>query len=331
MEKTFDKAFAKLAPTHAVWSAEATIDPTVMPEGFWMYGIDFCCKTSVIYSPISLSCRWELARPWGKSKIANESINKDVENAVKLGVNVVAYATGRELKDKLQAVDLIATPANYQSLQRGTLKLAKIQHAGGADDASRSVLNLMKVYSDKTKSLVELDVPLISLADKELAKFPLLYIHGRNPFVFSEAERKGLKKHFETGGFVIGDSVCASKEFAKAMRDEFSKALPEAKWKTLDVSHSLMTKDQPDAFEGFDITNVTLVDPTISGADIRKAKRQGPPEIDALEWNGKIVALFSPNDLSCAMESKHSMQCKGYVRDDSFKIAINMLLYGLSN
>jgi len=29
------------------------------------------------------------------------------------------------------------------------------------------------------------------------------------------------------------------------------------------------------------------------------------------------------------MESKHSMQCRGYVRDDAFHIGINMILFGL--
>jgi hypothetical protein len=40
-----------------------------------------------------------------------------------------------------------------------------------------------------------------------------------------------------------------------------------------------------------------------------------------------MIVLFSPNDLSCAMESKHSLQCKGYVREDAFRIGVNMLLY----
>ncbi|MFN7292881.1 MAG: DUF4159 domain-containing protein, partial [Pirellula sp.] len=313
MEKIFDRPLTKLPPTHAVWNAEATIDPTAMPEGFWLYGLDACCKTSVIYSPISLSCRWELARPWGSSKSIAGRVKKDIDNAVKIGVNVVAYATGRELKEKLDALEIVEVPTNIQSLNRGTLKIAKILHSGGADDASRAVVTMLSVYREKTRSLVDLETPLISLADKELEKFPLLYIHGRSSFVLSEAERTGLRRHFETGGFVLGDSVCAASEFSKSVRDEFKKAMPDAKWVVLDVSHPFMTKNDPDAFEGFDITNVTIVDPSGGANDLKRAKRQGIPEIEGLEWNGRIVALFSPNDLSCAMESKHSMQCKGYV------------------
>lgn len=331
MEKIFDRPLTKLPPTHAVWNAEATIDPSAMPEGFWLYGLDACCRTSVIYSPISLSCRWELARPWGPSQTITGRIKKDIDNAVKIGVNVVAYATGRELKEKLDALELVQVPTNTQSLSRGALKIAKIMHSGGADDASRAVVTMLSVYREKTRSLVDLETPLISLADPELEKFPLLYIHGRTAFTLSEAERRGLRRHFETGGFVLGDSICASGEFSKSVREELKKAMPDAKWIVLDSNHPFMTKEDTDAFEGFDITNVTLVDPSSGANDLRRAKRQGTPEIEGLEWNGRIIALFSPNDLSCAMESKHSMQCKGYVRDDAFKIAINMVLYGLSN
>jgi hypothetical protein len=329
MEQIFDKPFTKLSPAHVVWAAEAKIDPNAMPEGFWLYGIDACCKTSVIYSPISLSCRWELARPWGNLSKNNEAIKADIDNAVKIGVNVAAYATGRELKNKLDAVEMLQAPKNYQSLERGALKLPKIQHAGGADEASRAVVNLLDFYSQKTRALIDRDVPLLSMNSEEIEKFPLLYIHGRSKFVFSESERAGLRKHFENGGFVIGDSICASKDFSNAVRDEFLKAIPDAKWRTLDAGHSFMTNDG-NGFDKFDIRSVVLVDPNLASGDLVRSKRPGPPEIEALEWNGRIVMLFSPNDLSCAMESKHSLQCRGYVRKDAFAIAVNMILFSLS-
>jgi hypothetical protein len=329
MEQIFEKPFSKLSPAHVVWAAEAKIDPNAMPEGFWLYGIDACCKTSVIYSPISLSCRWELARPWGNPFKSNEALKADIDNAVKIGVNVAAYATGRELKNKLDAVEILQAPKNYQSLERGALKLPKIQHAGGADEASRAVVNLLDFYSQKTRALIDRDVPLLSMNSEEIEKFPLLYIHGRTKFVFSESERAGLRKHFENGGFVIGDSICASKDFSNSLRDEFLKAIPDAKWRTLDANHSFMTPDG-NGFDKFDVRNVVLVDPNLASGDLVRSKRPGPPEIEALEWNGRIVMLFSPNDLSCAMESKHSLQCRGYVRKDAFAVAVNMILFSLS-
>jgi hypothetical protein len=86
----------------------------------------------------------------------------------------------------------------------------------------------------------------------------------------------------------------------------------------------LFLKDGPG---GYDLRNVSLIDPGRGDVDLAKAKREGPAEIEALEWNDRILVLFSPNDLSCAMESKHSLQCRGYVREDAFRIGINLLLY----
>ena len=125
----------------------------------------------------------------------------------------------------------------------------------------------------------------------------------------------------------MGDAICASKEFSEAVRKEFSQVLPDSFWRKVDPKHPLMQRNGP---VGYDLGNVALIDASAAGSDLRQSKREGPADLDALEWNGRIVVLFSPNDLSCAMESKHSMQCRGYVREDAFRIGINMLLYALT-
>jgi len=326
MEAIFDKPLQKLPPSHPIWTAEAKVDPNAMPKDFWLYGLDACCRTTVVYSPISLSCRWEIARPFGLAAKQTANVETDIQNAVKLGVNVAAYATGRELKEKLGDVQIIQVQKDKQPLARGSLTLPKIMHTGGADETTKAVANLLEVYRLSVNTLVESKTPMVSLISEELEKFPVLYIHGRSKFQLAEAELAGLQKHFEFGGFVIGDAVCANPEFADAVRKEFSRALPESFWITLPPKHPIIQSRE--SF-GFDLSNVSLIDPTSPNSDLKQATRQGPAEILALEWKGKIVMLFSPNDLSCAMESKHSMQCRGYVREDAFKIGINMLLFAL--
>ena len=326
MEKIFDKPMQKLPPSHPLWSAETKVDPNALPKDFWLYGVEACCRTSVVFSPISLSCRWELSRAYGIAKKYSPTVDADIQNAVKIGVNVAAYATGRELKDKLDAVQIVQSQSNRPPLDRGSLAIGKIMHSGGSDDASKAVSNLLEVYHNWTLALVEKKTPMVSLASDETQKYPLLYIHGRNSFSFTEAEAAGLRKHFETGGFVMGDSICASADFTASVRKEFAKALPESTWRTLDPKHPILLRN---AFGSFDLGSVALVDPSNPSSDIKQAKREGPAEILAVEWKGRIVMLFSPNDLSCAMETKHSMQCRGYVRENAFQIGFNMILFGL--
>ncbi len=326
MELIFDKPLQKLPPTHPIWFAETKVDPNTLPEGFWLYGLDACCKTSIVYSPISLSGRWELSKPYGAKPKYPKSVQSELDNAVKIGLNVAAYATGRELKDKLDSVQIVQSDSNRQSLERGSLTIPKILHSGGGDETPRSLNNLLEMYRRTTQSLVEPKIPKLSAASDELDKYPVAYIHGRNKFSFSEAEQKGLRRHFENGGMILGDAICGSEEFTASVKQEFSKLLPDAVWKTLPPDHPLLLKDGPG---GFDLRNVSLIDPEAGVTDLNAAKREGPAEIDALEWNQRIIVLFSPNDLSCAMESKHSLQCRGYVREDAFRIGINMILYSL--
>jgi hypothetical protein len=327
METIFGKPLQKLPPSHPIWTAEAKVDPNGLPKDFWLYGLDACCRTSVVYSPISLSCRWELDRPWGGSSKRSAAVDADITNATKIGVNVAAYATGRELKDKLDNVLVIMPQTNRQSLSRGSLSLGKINHAGGADDTPKAVPNLLEIFRNTLMTPVENKTPLVSLVSEEVEKYPILYIHGRNRFAFTEEERKGLKRHFENGGFVIGDAICASRDFSDSVRKEFAAALPDAQWRKLDPKHPLMQMNDP-AWQ--DWSDVMLIDAGSGTADLKQSSRRGPADIDCLEWNGRIVMLFSPNDLSCAMESKHSMQCRGYVRNDAFKIGINMILAALN-
>jgi hypothetical protein len=326
MELIFDKPLQKLPPSHPIWTAEAKIVPDALPEGFWLYGLEACCRTSVVYSPISLSCRWELSKPYGTKSDYNKKVKDQLDNAVKIGLNVVAYATGRELKDKLDAVQIVQADVNRQAMERGSLAIAKIMHSGGGDETPRSLSNLLEWYRRETKSMVDLKTPKLAATSLELDKYPIAYIHGRNKFTFSEDELKGIRRHIENGGVILGDAICGAEEFADCIRKEFGRAFPDATWQTLSPDHPLMLKEGPG---GFDLRNVSLIDPAAGAGDIQSSRREGPAQIEALQWNGRLIVLFSPNDLSCAMESKHSLQCRGYLRDDAFRIGMNMLLFSL--
>ena len=39
--------------------------------------------------------------------------------------------------------------------------------------------------------------------------------------------------------------------------------------------------------------------------------------------------IFSPYDISCALEKHNSLECQGYTPEDAARIALNVLLYSL--
>ena len=77
------------------------------PE-FWLWGLDACCRTSVVYCPRSLSCYWELAHPYREAEYPKE-VKEQIEQVARIGSNVLAYATSRELKEKLDRPQIIVS------------------------------------------------------------------------------------------------------------------------------------------------------------------------------------------------------------------------------
>ena len=53
------------------------------------------------------------------------------------------------------------------------------------------------------------------------------------------------------------------------------------------------------------------------------------PLLEGVEIEGRLAVVFSPYDLSCALENQASLECKGYVREDAARIGANILLYAL--
>ena len=53
------------------------------------------------------------------------------------------------------------------------------------------------------------------------------------------------------------------------------------------------------------------------------------PLLEGLQIDDRISVVFSPYDISCALENGSSLQCKGYVKGDAARLAINIILFAL--
>jgi hypothetical protein len=317
----------RLAPDHAVWYAQKRVNPRDLPKDrdFWLWGVDACCRTSIVYCPKSLSCRWELRHPYHEMNYPEE-VKRELEACAILGCNVLTYATNRELKDKLEKPQ-ITVAANAGKVARGALVVPKLSHGGGADDAPNALANLLAVFDKKLMMKVDYDRRLIAPTDPALFDHPLLFAHGRRGFSFTAAERKALKDYLDRGGFLFADAICASKPFAESLKTEMKAIYPEAQFTRIPPSHPLFT----DEFHGFAISQVTLRDPSQRDENdplVAKPVKTSPL-LEGLEINGRIAVVLSPYDISCALEKGTSVECMGYVTEDAAKIAANVILYAL--
>lgn len=325
----FDQPLEKLPPEHPIWYAESRIDPSDLPDDAWLYGVQTCCRLGVVMSSYSLSCRWEQNLPYGIKPDYSEAVQADLDTATKIGLNVLAYATGKELKEKLDAVTILEEVEDKTPTERGVFFLPTLRHNAGADDAPKSIPNLIQWMNRANPFRMNSEKRFVNISENELAKYPIVYIHGRGKLTFTEPQREILRSYLENG-FIFCDAICADQQFVDSFRQEMRLILGEP-LSRLPAGNAGKHPIFGKSYSGFDIGLVSVIDPSRSGDAIVSAKRTQPPLLEAGKVRGRIAVVFSPLDLSCALESKHSLQCHGYVREDAARIGINVLLYALQN
>ena len=326
-------ALRLLPPEHPAWHAEEIVPPELHRP---LLGVDYGCRTCLIYAPPtdlgrkgpsmpSLSCLWEIGG--SSSRALPKTIRREVDAALAIGTNVLAYATNRELKRKDELFAFDRGPAEPRDeFDRGQIAIGKLRHGGMCDAAPAALANILRAAARELGVRVDDTPSQIDPADPRLFDYHLVFMHGRQGFTFTEPGRERLRQFFERGGTLLADSVCASSGFTGAFRSEIAAVLPAHKLEELPADDPLFTAGE---YGGYDIRQVTLREPSGGDGPLAARKRQIAPKLEGIRIGDRWAVIFSPYDLSCALEKQNSMECTGYSRDDAEKIALNILLYSL--
>jgi hypothetical protein len=335
MTAVFPEAEYKLQPIppgHPIWRMQDIVRPQ-SPYAGKLQGVEYGCRTCVVYCTQDVSCYWELARPGQWSRYPAEA-SQHIADALAIGVNVLTYATNREPKGKEQSFD---TPPDGEAAaaagQRGVIEVAKLRHGGGCNDAPGALLNLVRAASlgeTGPKLQIRSAPDLINISDPNLFRYHLVFMHGRQDFHLTDAERTRLREYLERGGTLLADAICASKPFAEAFRREVAAAIPAHAIQRIPAADKLFTT----AYGGYDIRHVSLRDPQSQSDDnaqpLSSRDRQVEPQLEGIEIDGRWALVFSPFDISCALESHQGVGCRGYTQQDAARIGLNVLLYSLN-
>lgn len=316
-------ALRLLPPDHPIWRSEELINPQHMRP---LWGIDIGCRTSVVYAPPpdELSCYWELSRP-GRERRLPAEIRPLVQAANSLGCNVLAYATGRELKYKYEIPRAADEQLVRDAIERATLSIGKLKHTGQWDIAPGALRRLQTALAEQVGLRVSNDRRELSINDDTLFDYHVLFMHGRSEFRFSEAERQRLRSFVERGGLLLADAVCASPAFAESFRREMAETFPDHPLEKIPITDPLFT----DQYGGFDLRRVTRRDPAATGdrGPLQANLREVEPVLEGVKIGERYGVIFSPFDLSCALENHASLDCQGYIPEDAARIGINVVLY----
>jgi hypothetical protein len=324
-------ALRLLEPQHPIWRAEAPLPPEHARP---LLGIEFGCRTSVVYAPPdppgaprpSLSCLWELSRP-ERGKTYPRAVQEQIDAALILGANILAYATNREFRGREESFRVAVERGPADRLDRGRLYVAKIRHPGGCNAAPRALATLLETAAEKLQVRTAASAEMIDLAGDALFDYHLVFMHGRHAFRLTDAERQRLRTFLERGGMLLADSICANSAFTESFRRELAAVFPEIPREPIPADDPIWTT----AYGGFDLKTVTRRDPQPAGTTgpLRATMRQVPPELEGIRLGGRWAVVFSPYDISCALEKHESLECQGYTRADAARIGLNVVLYSL--
>jgi len=327
-----------LPPEHPAWHAEEIVPPELHRP---LLGVDYGCRTCLIYAPPiyapptdgkspapsmpSLSCLWEIGGPSRRGLAP--AVQREVDAALAIGTNVLAYATNRELKSKDQlfaAAEMPAAPT--ERFERGRITIGKLRHGGMCDAAPGALANILRAAARELGVRVDDTPDRIDPTDPRLFDHHLVFMHGRQGFAFSEAARARLREFCDRGGTLLADSVCAAGSFSAAFRAEAAAVFPDRKLEEIPASDPLFSAAE---YGGYDVREVTLREPAGGEGPLAARRRRITPRLEGVRIGDRWAVIFSPYDLSCALEKQNSLECTGYDRDDAEKIALNILLYSL--
>ncbi len=297
-----DYELKPLPEDHAVWRSRHRLTPDVHP----LWGIEHGCRTVVIYTPADLSCGWNQAE--------NQPGHPLVVKSLRVGQNVVDYATGRELPaDKLTTRETVQFAS--ETAKRGALHIAKLEHAGEWNIAPLAIPNLSTFLRKELKLDVVINHRSIFANDPNLVYYPLLYIHGRAGLSFPPEHMQILRRHLEPGGGVIfADAACGSTAFDAAFRKFVADLLPDQKLVPIPPDDEIFHLPG-----GFDLSNVRYTRAAGGNA--------GLPQLEGVKINGHWAIIYSRYDIGCALERQQGLDCKGYDHESALQIAANIVLY----
>jgi hypothetical protein len=287
-------------------------------------GVDFGCRTSFVYSPRDHSCLWD---KWSLQPVPKRTpaFSLLVLHAMKVGANVVAYATGREPYDKLDQPqpDAAAAP---NPIERGLLQVAKLRHTGDWDAAPRALHNVLLALNEMSGVHASPRQKNLVPSDPGLRRYPLAYLHGRATFEFGPQEIKNLRNYLKNGAVLFADSCCGSPQFDKSFRDMVRQLFPDKKLERIPITHELFSPGI-----GFDIRQVKRRIPENGNpnAPLDSKFKDGEPLLEGIEIDGRYCVIYSKYDLSCALERQASVACAGYEHKDAVRIAVNVIRYAL--
>src|SRR5581483_228646 len=178
--------------------------------------------------------------------------------------------------------------------------------------------SLLAGLKENTGIDVDLTPCHVTLDDKQLGQFPLLFMTGHYDFQLTDAEAAGLAHYLQRGGLLVATAGAGLKPFDTAFRRELKKVFANAELVKLPPSHPLFVG-------GWNpISRVTY-----TATALRDNPTLEEPEFYGYFLDGRLAVLYSPYDLMSGVNRESNAYARGVVDTDALRLALNTITYAL--
>lgn len=314
-----DRPYRPIPADHPVYNAHYPVDEVEYTSEVTervsklpvLYGLNIGCRTAIIGSPYDLKRGWAAGtvHPWTRG-IADE-------HARRIGTNIVAYILATiELGEQIARIKVLQDKSGNRP---GAFTIGQIRHSGDWDPNPAAASNFLKEVREGSFVNANFDRVPVDLTDKDLGRHPFLYMTGHLDFEFSPEERLALRKHLESGGFLLVDNCCGRATFDVAFRRELSQVFPNRNLAELTPKHAIF-HTLKDVGEVEYNENIRFLQP-----ELKK------PLVEGLDIAGRTVLVYCKYDLGNGWENTNDPFAASYSPQDSIRLGLNIILYALTH
>jgi hypothetical protein len=247
---------------------------------------------------IILLPQMDAARTWQLQVVAGQ------DHAWQLGSNLLLYATDRQPMRKRGEHYIVEKEEKISTSRQ--VKLARLKYDGGWDPEPGGWRRLSAIMHNRHKvDLAVEPVGFDAIGDAKIA-----HLTGTANATFTEAQRDALKKHIDGGGMLVIDAAGGSVEFVKAAEGLIEQLYPK-QLKMLPENHAILGEKLPA------ITYRTQAQGNLRG-----------PRLQGVELNGRVVLIYSREDLSGGLVGQQVDGIVGYSPESATELMSRIVLYG---
>ena len=273
-------------------------------------GIDFGCRTGVIFSPADMTCGWDgHEHPRGTRVV--------IDQARQIGANLVTYVLGSYQLGRFLSTTKVYFEAAAPS--RDDFVFAQIEHEGDWDPDPSAVHNLLKHAKDNSTLEVKFKRERVQLKDPKTATYPLFYMTGHREFHWSQEEVARLQRYLKAGGILLADACCGRMSFDMAFRGEIARVFPNAKLEKIPADHPLYRCH-------YEIRQVEYTPRVREDFGVFDS-----PELEGITLDGRLAVIYSKFDLGNGWEQFPHAYSYGLRDEAALQIGTNVIVYAMTH